>query len=90
MITTLESAQDHSYEEQQYTFPCRMITCNVHSSLEAVGFMSKLTVVLAQRGIGCNPVSGYFHDHLFVSEDKSQEALAALEGLAAEANVQPP
>ena len=86
IITTLESAQDHSYGKQQYTFPCRMITCDVHGSLEAVGFMPRLTGVLAERGIGCNPVSGFFHDHLFVSESKAQEALTALEGLVAKAN----
>ena len=88
IITTLDSAQDHSYGERQYTFPCRMITCNVHSSLEAVGFMPKLTGVLAQKGIGCNPVSAFFHDHLFVSQSRAQEALTALEGLVAEANAQ--
>lgn len=88
VITTLDSAQAHGDGECQYTFPCRMITCNVHSSLEAVGFMPKLTGVLAQKGIGCNPVSAFFHDHLFVSQSRAQEALTALEGVAAEANAE--
>ena len=48
--------------------------------------MPSLTGVLAQRGIGCNPVSGFFHDHLFVSEGRAQEAMTALKGLAAAAN----
>ena len=88
MITTLDSAHDHGYEERQYTFPCRMITCNIHSSLDAVGFMPRLTGVLASKGIGCNPVSAFFHDHLFVSQSRAQEALTALEGLAAGNNAE--
>lgn len=44
----------------------RMITLNVYSSLEAVGFMKVITERLAARGLSVNPVSAYFHDHLFV------------------------
>jgi hypothetical protein len=59
-----------------------MITLNVHSSLEAVGFMAAVTNVLTEQKIGCNPVSGYFHDHLFVPLGREEDALAALTKLA--------
>lgn len=59
-----------------------MITCEVHSSLDAVGFMPVLTGRLAQRGLGCNPVSGFFHDHLFVPVERGEEAVRVLEELA--------
>ena len=36
-------------------------------------------------GISVNPVSGFFHDHLFVPEGREGEAMEALRGLAAEA-----
>lgn len=62
-----------------------MITCEVHSSLEAVGFMAAISKSLTERGIGANPVSGFYHDHLFVPEGKEVEALMALEELAKEA-----
>lgn len=64
------------------TFRCRMITLAVHSSLEAVGFMAVVTTRLAAAGIGVNPVSGFYHDHLFAPADRAEEALAILRGFA--------
>jgi uncharacterized protein len=40
-------------------FACRMITLNVHSSLEAVGFLAAITRQLAQAGMGVNPASAF-------------------------------
>ena len=63
-------------------FPCRMITLNIHSSLEAVGFLAALLPALAAEGMGVNPVSGFFHDHLFVPADRAEDALRVLQDLA--------
>ena len=41
------------------TFPCRMITLDIHSSLEAVGFLAAITTRLAAAGIPVNPVSAF-------------------------------
>jgi hypothetical protein len=62
-----------------------MITLNVHSSLEAVGFMAAISTKLAENGIGVNPVSGYYHDHCFVPLGKANEAMKVLQDLATEA-----
>lgn len=62
-----------------------MITCNVHSSLEAVGFMAAIAKKLTELGVGANPVSGFFHDHLFVPVGSENNAVAALEDMAREA-----
>ena len=62
-----------------------MITLNVHSSLEAVGFMAAISAKLTQHNIGANPVSGYYHDHCFVPLGKELEAMKVLEDLATEA-----
>jgi hypothetical protein len=61
-----------------FTFPCRMITLQVHSSLEAVGLLAEVAAALAARGIGVNPVSAYYHDHLFVPVDLADDAMAVL------------
>lgn len=73
--TALAAGLDHS-------FPCRRITLTVHSSLEAVGFIARIAAALAAAGISCNPVAGYFHDHVFVPEDRAEDALAALAALS--------
>jgi hypothetical protein len=65
-------------------FRCRMVTLNVHSSLEAVGFLAAITTRLAAAGMGVNPVSAFYHDHLFVPADRAEEALAILMRLAEE------
>lgn len=83
IITTLTSAEEN--DVFNYAFPCRMITCNVHSSLDAVGFMAAITEKLSKLGIGANPVSGFFHDYLFVPVGREEEAVVALEELAKKA-----
>ncbi len=64
-------------------FPCRLITLEVHSALDAVGFLAAITTRLAAEGIGVNPVAGFHHDHLFVPADRADAALRALRELAA-------
>ena len=68
-----------------YDFPCRMITCNVHSALEAVGFIAHIASRLAEAGMGVNPVTGYFHDHLFSPDGRERDALAVIEAIAQKA-----
>ncbi len=63
-------------------FRCREITLEVHSGLEAVGFIAAIASHLAEAGMGVNPVAGYFHDHLFVPADSADDAMALLEELA--------
>lgn len=65
-------------------FRCRMITLEIHSSLEAVGFLAAITAKLAAAGMGVNPVSAFHHDHLFVPVDRAKEAVALLNDLAAQ------
>ncbi len=66
-------------------FPCRMITLNIHSALDAVGFLARITTHLATLNMGVNPVSGFYHDHLFIPVNRAEDALAALIELSGEA-----
>jgi hypothetical protein len=58
-------------------FPCRKVTLGVHSSLDAVGFLAAITTRLAESGLGINPVSGFYHDHLYVSFGEHRVAVKA-------------
>jgi hypothetical protein len=55
IVSTLDSVQKLNVTD--YAFPCRMITCEVRSSLEAVGFMAVIATRLAAKGMGVNPVT---------------------------------
>lgn len=61
-----------------YHYTSRLITLSVHSSLDAIGFLAAITTALAEHGISVNPVSGYYHDHLFVPIDRAQDAMQYL------------
>jgi len=59
----------------------RRMTLKVHSSLEAVGLTAAVSKELAQEGISANVVAGFYHDHIFIQNNRAEEALAALQQL---------
>jgi hypothetical protein len=61
----------------------RMITLEIHSSLEAVGLTAAFATALGQEGISANVVAGYYHDHIFVPAVDAGRAMAALQALSA-------
>jgi uncharacterized protein len=65
-----------------YQFASRLITLTVHSSLDAVGFLAAIAVRLAEAGISVNAVSAFYHDHLFVSDHRADEALCLLQSMS--------
>lgn len=73
--TTVSNNIDHE-------FPSRMITLNIHSSLDAVGFIAAIATKLASLGMGVNPVAAFHHDHLFVPADRADDAMRALNELS--------
>lgn len=66
-----------------HQFASRLITLTVHSSLDATGFLAAITARLAEAGISVNAVSAFYHDHLFVPEDRADEAVSILRNISA-------
>ncbi|KAH0287457.1 hypothetical protein KCU62_g5913, partial [Aureobasidium sp. EXF-3399] len=81
VITTRDYAESVGLE---YAFPSRKITLDVTSSLDAVGFIAIVATRLAAAGMGVNPISGFYHDHLFVPLGREQDALKVISELAEE------
>jgi hypothetical protein len=57
-----------------HQFPSHLITLTVHSAPDAVGFLAAITARLAEAGISVNAVSAFYLDHLFVPEQRAEEA----------------
>ena len=64
-----------------HAFASRLINLTVHSALDAVGFLAAITARLAAAGISVNAVSAFHHDHLFVPDDRANEAMALLQNM---------
>ncbi|NCB02410.1 MAG: ACT domain-containing protein [Spirochaetia bacterium] len=58
-----------------------LITCEVHSSLLAVGLTAHLSSALARSGISANIIAGYYHDHVLVPYELRGQALCILNNL---------
>jgi len=81
-VTLVLLEDDAVSAEIAHEFICQKITLQVHSALEAVGFMAAISQKLLEAGVPCNVVAGYYHDHLFIPVDKVETAMNALTELA--------
>lgn len=70
-----QTADSHGFK---YEKVFKRITLAVHSSLEAVGFTAAVSGALAENGIVANIIAGFYHDHIFVSVERAEEALNIL------------
>ncbi|MES1217737.1 MAG: ACT domain-containing protein [Bacteroidota bacterium] len=79
MILSKEIADRHQLE---YSFIACWITLTVHSSLEAVGLTAAFSKALSEKGISCNVVAAFFHDHIFVPAKDADKAMETLRRLS--------
>lgn len=69
---------------EQYEGVFRMITLQVHSSLNAVGLTAAVANALADQNISANVVAAFYHDHVFVPSTSADAAIAVLHKLTAD------
>jgi hypothetical protein len=72
--------RDHTLSENRY----RLITFDVQLEHSLFGFMARVSDALADAGISILPFAAYSRDHIFVSADDFDSAIAVLEDLKAE------
>lgn len=81
-ITIIATQQQASDNGLPFDTNWACITLTVHSSLSAVGFLAAIACRLAQAGISVNPVTAYYHDHLFVPWEKRWQVVDELRELS--------
>ncbi len=65
----------------RYEYVAAWITLRVHSALAAVGLTAVVAAAMADAGLSCNVVAGYYHDHLFVAYEDRDRAMRVLTAL---------
>ncbi len=83
-ITVIIGKHLADLNDLSYDLTFKRITLNVHSSLSAVGFLARITEVLAAQGYSVNVVSGYYHDHLFIQSNQAHGSIRNFIALAEE------
>jgi hypothetical protein len=61
-----------------YSMTMSWITLSIHSSLEAVGLTAAFSKALSDKGISCNVVAAFYHDHIFVGKSDTEKAMQIL------------
>jgi uncharacterized protein len=85
-LTAIVERADARRLRLAHVYDARLITLSVHSSLNAVGFIKVISSKLADAGIPCNVIAGYYHDHILVPVDRADEAMDRLREIAASAS----
>lgn len=63
-------------------FTASWLTLQVWSSLASTGLTAAVSAALAAEGIACNTIAGYYHDHLLVPADRTDDAVRVLRELS--------
>ena len=61
-----------------------VMPAGLFSDLEGVGLTAAVSTTLADANISCNVIAATHHDHIFVPEDRCEEAIARLRARAEE------
>lgn len=86
-LTAVLRREDADAQGLGYDFVAAWITLQVHSALAAVGLTAAVSNALAEAGISCNVLAGFYHDHLLVPAARAQDALAVLRAVQRSATI---
>lgn len=75
-LIVARSAAENAGESYAGVF--RMITLQVHSSLEAIGLTAAVSTKLTEKKISANVIAAFHHDHVFVPVERAEDAIKAL------------
>jgi hypothetical protein len=68
-------------DDVKYDGVFRMITLQVHSSLDAVGLTAAVASALTKHNISANVIAAFYHDHIFVPSSRADDAITVLSEL---------
>ncbi len=77
-LTLILEKQIADSKDIVYESEFKLITLNIHSSLDAVGLTAAISNKLADSGVSANVVAGYYHDHIFVQAELADRAMKLL------------
>lgn len=77
-MTLILSKKEADDQEVPYESVYKLISLNIHSSLDAVGLTAAFSTKLAENNISANVVAAYYHDHIFVPAQKAELAMTVL------------
>jgi uncharacterized protein len=78
-ISLIVAKSDADSASLKYDGTWSLITCEVNSDLNAVGFIAAMSKMISDAGISVNTVSAFHHDHLFVPTDRVEEVMLLLQ-----------
>ncbi|MFA5351764.1 MAG: ACT domain-containing protein [Candidatus Gracilibacteria bacterium] len=81
--TVVIDKQEADAKKISYDSSWKLITLTIHSDLQAVGLIAAISNKLAESEMSINVVSAFYHDHLFVSPERSEEAMQILKNISA-------
>lgn len=81
-LTLVLAQEDADAAGLAYDYVAAWITLGLATTLDEVGITAAFATRLAEAGISCNVIAGVHHDHLFVPQDRADEAVALLESVS--------
>jgi len=81
-LTVVISVEVAKRLKLSYDYVAAWVSLDLETELDAVGITAKFSNALADKGISCNVIAGYYHDHLFVADTDKNKALEVLSQLS--------